>query len=53
MTAYYTQDAQLMADDMPPIRGHAAIREFWKIAPPSDPHGTPRLGGAKRMAAGA
>jgi ketosteroid isomerase-like protein len=32
MTAYYTQDAQLMADEMRPIRGHAAIREFWSAA---------------------
>jgi ketosteroid isomerase-like protein len=32
MTAYYTQDAQLMADGMRPIRGHAAITEFWNVA---------------------
>jgi ketosteroid isomerase-like protein len=32
MTAYYTDDAQLMADGMRPIRGHGAIAEFWGAA---------------------
>lgn len=32
MTSYYTQDAQLMADGIAPIEGHAAIREFWQAA---------------------
>lgn len=32
MTSYYTQDAQLMAEGIEPIRGHAAIREFWRAA---------------------
>jgi ketosteroid isomerase-like protein len=32
MTSYYTQDAQLMADGMQPISGHAAIGEFWQAA---------------------
>jgi ketosteroid isomerase-like protein len=32
MTAYYTDDAQIMADGMRPIRGHVAILEFWRAA---------------------
>jgi len=32
MTSYYTQDAQLMAEGMEPIRGQAAIDEFWRVA---------------------
>ena len=32
MTSYYTEDAQLMADGMQPIRGHAAITQFWRAA---------------------
>ncbi|WP_030437559.1 YybH family protein [Actinoplanes subtropicus] len=32
MTEYYTADAQIMADGMRPIRGHAAIGEFWRTA---------------------
>ena len=32
MTAYYTQDAQLMGDGMHPIRGHGTITEFWSVA---------------------
>ena len=32
MTTYYTEDAQLMAEGMTPIRGHAAIAEFWRAA---------------------
>jgi ketosteroid isomerase-like protein len=32
MTSYYTEDAQLMADGMEPIRGQAAIGEFWRAA---------------------
>jgi ketosteroid isomerase-like protein len=32
MTAFYTEDAQLMGDAMRPIRGHAAITEFWRQA---------------------
>jgi ketosteroid isomerase-like protein len=32
MTSYYTQDAQLMAEGMEPIRGHSAIDEFWRVA---------------------
>jgi ketosteroid isomerase-like protein len=32
MTSYYTEDAQLMAEGMKPIRGHAAIDDFWRVA---------------------
>jgi ketosteroid isomerase-like protein len=32
MTSYYTQDAQLVADGIAPIEGHAAIRKFWQAA---------------------
>jgi ketosteroid isomerase-like protein len=32
MTSYYTNDAQLMAEGMEPIRGHCAIDEFWRVA---------------------
>ena len=32
MTSYYTEDAQLMADGMQPIQGHAAITQFWRAA---------------------
>jgi ketosteroid isomerase-like protein len=32
MTSYYTPDAQLMAEGMEPIRGHAAIDDFWRVA---------------------
>ncbi len=32
MTSYYTEQAQLMADGMQPIQGHAAIAEFWHTA---------------------
>lgn len=32
MTSYYTEDAQLMAEGMNPIRGHAAIDDFWRAA---------------------
>jgi ketosteroid isomerase-like protein len=32
MTAYYTEDAHLMADGMAPIRGRAAIVKFWRTA---------------------
>lgn len=32
MTAYYTADAQLMGEGMEPIRGHAAIGQFWRTA---------------------
>jgi ketosteroid isomerase-like protein len=32
MTSYYTEDAQLMADGIPPIHGHAAILQFWDAA---------------------
>jgi ketosteroid isomerase-like protein len=32
MTSYYAEDAQLMADGMAPIRGQAAIGEFWRAA---------------------
>jgi ketosteroid isomerase-like protein len=32
MTAYYIEDAQLMAEGMTPVRGHAAILEFWRVA---------------------
>jgi len=32
MTTYYTENAQLMADGMQPIQGHAAIGQFWRTA---------------------
>lgn len=32
MTSYYTEHAQLMADGIQPIHGHAAIMEFWHAA---------------------
>jgi ketosteroid isomerase-like protein len=32
MTSYYCTDGQIMADGMWPIRGHAAIAEFWDTA---------------------
>ena len=32
MTSYYTEDAQLMADGIRPIQGHAAITGFWHAA---------------------
>ena len=32
MTSYYTEHAQLMADGIQPIQGHAAITEFWHAA---------------------
>jgi ketosteroid isomerase-like protein len=32
MTGYYTEQAQLMADGMTPIRGHGAIGQFWRTA---------------------
>jgi ketosteroid isomerase-like protein len=32
MTSYYTEQAQLMADGITPIRGHAAIEQFWRAA---------------------
>ncbi|HEY4850135.1 MAG TPA: nuclear transport factor 2 family protein [Streptosporangiaceae bacterium] len=32
MTSYYTEDAQLMAEGMEPIRGHVAIGQFWRAA---------------------
>lgn len=32
MTSYYTDDGQIMADGMRPIRGHAAIVAFWQAA---------------------
>jgi ketosteroid isomerase-like protein len=32
MTEYYTGDGQIMADGMRPIRGRAAIGEFWRTA---------------------
>src|SRR5215469_10143501 len=32
MTSYYTEHAQLMADGIRPIQGHAAITEFWRAA---------------------
>jgi ketosteroid isomerase-like protein len=32
MTSYYTEHAQLMADGIQPIQGHAAITEFWRAA---------------------
>jgi ketosteroid isomerase-like protein len=32
MTSYYTENAQLMADGIRPIHGHAAIGRFWREA---------------------
>ncbi len=32
MTSYYTEDAQLMADGIQPVHGHAAIGRFWREA---------------------
>jgi ketosteroid isomerase-like protein len=32
MTFYYTEQAQLMADGIAPIRGHSAIGHFWRTA---------------------
>jgi ketosteroid isomerase-like protein len=32
MTSYYTENAQLMADGIQPIHGHAAIGRFWREA---------------------
>ncbi len=32
MTSYYTDDGQIMADGMRPIRGQAAIGGFWQAA---------------------
>lgn len=32
MTAYYTDQAQLMANGITPIRGQAAIEQFWRAA---------------------
>ena len=32
MTSYYTEQAQLMADGIAPIRGHGAIELFWGAA---------------------
>src|SRR5258708_10279963 len=32
MASCYTEDAQLMADGIRPIQGHAAIRQFWGAA---------------------
>ena len=32
MTSYYTEDARLMAQGMEPIRGQAAIDDFWREA---------------------
>lgn len=32
MTSYYTEDGQIMADGMRPIRGRAAILGFWQAA---------------------
>lgn len=32
MTSYYTEQAQLMADGITPIRGHDAIGQFWRAA---------------------
>jgi ketosteroid isomerase-like protein len=32
MTSYYTEDAQLMAHGINPLRGHAAITGFWRAA---------------------
>src|ERR1700722_10244960 len=29
MTSYYTENAQLMADGIQPVRGHGAIGRFW------------------------
>jgi ketosteroid isomerase-like protein len=32
MTEYYTEDAQIMADGMRPIRGYPEISRFWRTA---------------------
>jgi ketosteroid isomerase-like protein len=32
MTSYYTEHAQLMADGIEPLQGHAAIVGFWRAA---------------------
>ena len=32
MTSYYTDQAQLMADGIAPVRGRGAIRLFWRAA---------------------
>jgi ketosteroid isomerase-like protein len=32
MTSYYTEHAQLIADGIVPLPGHAAITEFWRAA---------------------
>ena len=32
MTSYYTEQAQLMADGITPVRGHGAIGLFWRAA---------------------
>ena len=32
MTGYYTEQAQLMAEGITPIRGHRAIGQFWRAA---------------------
>ena len=32
MTSYYTEHAQLMADGIQPLQGHAAITGFWHAA---------------------
>jgi ketosteroid isomerase-like protein len=32
MTSYYTDHAQLMADGITPLRGRAAIEQFWHAA---------------------
>jgi ketosteroid isomerase-like protein len=32
MTSYYTEQAQLMADGITPVRGHGAIELFWRAA---------------------
>jgi uncharacterized protein (TIGR02246 family) len=31
MASFYAHDAQLMAEDMDPIRGRSAIEQFWKV----------------------
>jgi ketosteroid isomerase-like protein len=32
MTAYYTEDAQLIGDGFQPVQGHDAISQFWRSA---------------------
>jgi len=32
MTSYYTEQAQLMAEGMTPVQGHAEIGPFWRAA---------------------